>query len=352
MVTKFLLRTPIRKSLMSMNFFQLVFCIFGFLSFIAQASAAVNQLIFRNISQADQRVICESRIAEIAASFAKQTGVNVLSIRCDKDFQIDNFKGILSYISTKEVPIWDNFDSSYASTYPMFYEKADCEVGLAKEVELVKELTGLNPFAAYCSLRSLSGRSAYRTTIVASGETTVKRNDEYVDLINKPLDFNRVVNELIMQSSKIRIHPTQWNLVREVGGYLMVAGFYENSNDRTVHEIGSRTSLAFTSEAQCEIERKKVELHWDFRLKPVVFSCGKLLNQSSQLTFIWWGGQYARSEITVELLPNDYPNIAQCESDAKKIKAILANQGQKVLGSVCGYASNDYKNIRLEILIF
>jgi hypothetical protein len=311
--------------------------------------AGIHDLNFRGISGQNEQALCESRMVEIATKFTAATSIKVLGTRCERVSSVDNFRGTLSYMSVTPVKMWSSESGHSDRDREYFRSKESCERGLVAEIQVMKSLTGLTPFASYCAETNIVGPKAFRTRIDAIGESSVVKIEDHISFQRELVDSSSLTDGLCRLASARGLRVIQWSQMERLGASMLAVGYYDDLRDEQKNELAQRGLFFYANESECDAQLKALSQRWKHNVLPAVFACSKSGYNGSQLNAAWWGGEFAEYELDAQILPQSFDNLSLCQTEGRRIEGVLTAEGAKVLGSLCGSTGDQPGDIRLEI---
>jgi hypothetical protein len=315
------------------------------------ANAGVYTFEIRSMDDDRGIGVCNSEIQEIAARFQQQSGVRLIGAECEADPYLGGLRGKVVYSAPERIMPWSTTSTTYGEERDLFVSREHCESALAREVEVMRTQTGLDPFMAFCHKTSDLGPPRYRTRIDAIGSSEVNRFESAALTHYQVHDVQSVVDFLNRQAVGLGLTPVAWYAgpMNSTRG-LAVAHYQRGSNfDR--YRLLSKSSLFLPVAEECDVASASFD---QTRSSDWVGTTGCTAAHPTvgfQFNLFWWD-QKISGDLTIRstILPGTYPSLGECRAAAAEISRQLSADGEKVVGVICGHEGRLRGPIRADIL--
>jgi hypothetical protein len=311
--------------------------------------AGIYELKIHDMDVAGGVVGCQRLIERGAASFAAASGATVIGSECREDQLLNRVSGRIVYSAAESILPWSTHRHRTLDV-GFFAQREACEAALATEVELMRRLTGLEPYLAFCYRLWQVGAPSYSTRIEAVGTSPVHKFSTGVVLDHRLQNPVAVATLLEEQARQIGLYPLYSfsGVVSVSPGFAM--DFYGDRELFAHQRLNSLGSRYFPTLAQCEAAAAAFAAHasepWD-GVKACSFAHETL---GFQLNLIWWNANQAGPvRIQAMLVPGSFESIEACDAAAGHTVAQVRNGGAHVIGSICGRSRSSTSPISLEV---
>ena len=294
---------------------------------------------------------CNAYIQQAATRFQQDSGASVISAACEADSLMGDISGAIAYSAPKAVNTWSTTSTTYGEQLDFYYTRQQCEEALGREVALVKDLTGLDPFLAFCHKTSSIGAPRYRTRIDAVGTSDVFRYETSAFLNHTLVDPDPAVGVLHEQARELGIGPFAWyqGPVRTLRG-LSVA-FYQRGDRTNRFYLHGKSSRYLPTLEECEAARASFEQTRKAAWSGVTACSAAHPSVGFQLNLLWWDRAIG-SDLAVKTttIPGAYASLGECRSAGEGVARQVSGAGEDVIGIACGRDHNPRGPIRMDVL--
>ncbi|MEY4630959.1 MAG: hypothetical protein RIQ81_1079 [Pseudomonadota bacterium] len=294
---------------------------------------------------------CNAYIQQVAAQFQQDAGVSVISAACEVDSPMDSIKGEIAYSAPKSANVWSTTSTTYGEQLDFYYTRQQCEEALGREVALVKDLTGLTPFLAFCHKTSSIGAPRYRTRIDAVGFSDVFRYESAAFLSHSLVDPNPPVAVLHEQARELGIGPFAWyhGPVRSMRS--LAVTHYQKGDRTNRFYLHGKSSVYLPTLEECEAARAAFDRTRTADWLGVTACSAAHPSVGFQMNLLWWDRAIgADLAIKTTSIPGAYSSLDDCRSASDAISRQISSSGEQVIGIACGRDHNPRGPIKMEVL--
>lgn len=317
----------------------------------AIASGGVFTLPIHNLDLDAGVDACNIYLSQAAEKFGRDAGVTVISQGCEMDSILRRVSGSIAYSADEPAAVWSTTSTTYGEEHPFYSSRSECEEALEREVLLVRDLTGLDPFLAFCHKVSTIGPPVYRTRIDAVGTAGAWRYEDVAGLRHRLVDVNTVVDVLHSQARDYGIGPVAWyeGTVRSTRG--LAVAFYDTADRFNRWYLQSQPLRYVSTLQECERAKAIFESTRTTEWTGVTACSAAHPTVGFQLNLLWWGRSISSSHGTKStLLPASFSDMEQCWSQAATISQQLTQTGEQIVGISCGRDHSIRSTIKMLIL--
>lgn len=316
-----------------------------------ESFGGVRTLTIRNLDLDRGVDGCNEYLSQAVEQFQQDSGVTVISFGCEADSISDVVGGSIVYSADEPVPVWSTTSTTFGDQYPFYTSRDQCEEALGREVEIVRDLTGLNPFLAFCHKISLIGAPRYRTRIDAVGVAQAWRYEDVASLRHSLVDVGAVVETLHQQARDYGLAPVAWyhGSIRSSRG--LAVAFYHNV-DRFQRSYLHGKPLQYVSTLEeCERARSVFEQTRTTEWTGATGCSAAHPTVGFQLNAFWWDNRIGSAHgLKSTVLPNGYATLDDCWNASAAISAQLGQAGEEIIGISCGRDHSIRSALKMVIL--
>ncbi len=312
------------------------------------ARAEIYEMQIRNMEVAGGADHCQEILSQGAASFAAASGATLLGSECQSDF-LGRTNGRIVYSSAERITPWSTH--RFVSSGVGFFTQEDaCQASLTSEIELVRGMTGLVPFLAFCYRLPEVGSPRYSTRIEAVGSSSVSKFETYAYLDYSLQNPTAVAAILEEKARRMGLYPvTSYSgKISVTKGFAM--SFYAENEPRDHHRLNAMGSRFFTTIAACERAMSDFSVFGSEDWNGLTACSTAHPNVGFQLNLIWWDSSLSEAaNIRSIMIPGDFAEVEACQASAAEIVTKLRGDGINIVGLVCGRDSSPRSPVKMEI---
>ena len=317
--------------------------------FSGAALAGVYELEIRGIDVAGGISGCQELLARGAASFAASSGATVLGSECQKDGDLSQMTARIVYSAAERIIPWSTHRYRY-SNIGFFARPESCEASLAAEIDVMRQMTGLEPFLAYCYKVSELGQPRYSTRLEAVGSSSVLKLETTTLLDHRLQNPSAVAATLGEKARQLGLYPMSAysGVISSMEGFAIA--FYAAAEPHDHPRLNSERSRYFATLADCERASAAFSVYASEPWDGITACSAAHPTVGFQLNLIWWDTSLSgAARVQSMLIPGDYPSVDACTAAAANVVPQLRGDGTHVLGSVCGRSQSSTSPVKLEI---
>lgn len=293
---------------------------------------------------------CDAMMNDAATRFAADAAVRVISSGCEVDRVLGRLTGKIVYSAPESIYPWSTTNTTYGEQIEFYVNKQQCEEALPTEIQLIESRSSLRPFIAFCHKISEIGPPRYRTRIDAVGNADLRRYESVAVTHYTLQNLNGTVQTLHEQAQALGLTPFAWYFgpIRSQRG-LSVAYYADRSE--SPYRLLSKNTLYFSTLQDCEaaISSFNQTRTTDWIGAPACTVAHPSVG--FQLSLIWWDRAIGADLIVgTTPIPGAHVNLDACRSSAAELASQLAQDGEKVLGIICGRDSSSTSPIKMELI--
>ena len=293
---------------------------------------------------------CNSVMSDAAGKFATDSGVKLINSGCEADNLLGRLTGKIVYSASQRVSPWSTTSTTYGEETEFYQSRQQCEEALALEVQLLKNMSSLTPFISFCHKISEIGPPRYRTRIDAIGETNVRRYESVAVTNYTPHNLNAVVQNLQAQAEALGLTTVAWYF-GPIRSQRSLSVAYYSERAESPFRLLAKNSLYFSTLPECEAAIVAFDQTRTTAWTGVPSCTVAPEKVGFQLNLNWWDRAIgADLVLRSTLIPGIHANLIACRSAAAELAAQLGQDGEKIVGIVCGRDSNPQSPIKMELI--
>ena len=281
---------------------------------------------------------CKAEATAIAENFAKASGAVIVEVDCQSG-SANVHKAVIHYVASARVSIYDANRDIVPTVSPFYANMEDCVQGLAAEVPVFRQHTGLEPFASWCYVahRSTAAlRDTYLSAIYAvnpGSEIANAKHLTYATISNPPVAPAELANVAREMAERAGVDVVWSDASVGIGLWHAAVAYYsENEITLSADTLGHLPTID-----ACNAKAASLNAAWAARESTDTdFFCMDARSGVPQLGLMWRSTPERKNEeFTITRFHTDYLNQAACDGAGSEMENRLRQNGQVVLASMC-----------------
>lgn len=313
--------------------------------------AGVFTYMIRTMDHEQGLEACNTQLQVIASEFQRQSGVRLIGTECKPETYTGGLSGQIVYSAPDRVTSWSTTSTTFGEELDLFVTREQCETGLASELELFKRETGLQPFLAFCHKTSEIGMPRYRTRIDAIGTSDVRRYESGALVYHPIHEPQPAIETLNQQAIDLGLKPVAWYAgpTKSLSG--LAVAHYETASSLEHYRLLAKSTLYLPTAEDCKVAFAAFDRTRKTDWAGATACSAAHPSVGFQFNLFWWDTSIAGdSVIRSTILPGTHASLEECRASAEALAAQLSNEGEKVIGIVCGHQGGIRESIRAEFL--
>ncbi len=334
---------------------QIMYAVLSVLVVSQVATAGVYELKFPSLGRGQTAEACGSRIQAFAEQFARETlavgtPAEILGAACvPSSIGREGSDGQLTYVAAERIATVTSDVGTAWGTDGHYRSWDSCLEGLMAERALMERLVGRSPFAAYCYQSNIASSPRFRARLDSIGARDIVKRSVDASWQMPLVDPSGVKRGILARAAMNGLEVVEFSLDRDGIGYRATVDYY-SAQDR-LRYLHAENGLEWRSLADCEASSAALASRWPVSEMTPIFSCSSARENEFYLVYLWFSSDpFDEDDFETKLMPQLYPSVAACESDARRIEEALIRGGERVLASQCGYADR-HADIRLMVFL-
>ena len=281
---------------------------------------------------------CKSEATAIAENFAKASGAVIVEVDCQSG-SANVHKAVIHYVATARVSIYDANRDIVPIVSLSYAKMEDCVQGLAAEVPVFRQHTGLDPFASWCYVAHRSDyglRDTYLSAIYAvnpGSEIANAKHLTYATISNPPVAPAALANVAREMAERAGVDVVWSDASLGMGLWHAAVAYYsENEITLSADTLGHLPTID-----ACNAKAASLNAAWTAsESTDTHFFCMDAHYGVPQLGLMWRSTPDQKDkEFTITRFNKDYLNQDACEAAGSEMVNRLTQNGQVVLASIC-----------------